>query len=145
MSFWIPPLWFAREAGGIVRSLFRDGDIQVPVHTRVIEVLEEQLEGVPVWADQSGSPREEENVVVMNAGGDWNVAANSKQRRSRNINLYAFATTSDAAERLIDRVAIVLRRSENLLLSSASDIAGGYIEDGDLYFRGISAVLRARL
>lgn len=149
MAFWIPPLWFGRNAGSGGSRLPALTGIRLgtPVHTRLCEVLSEELPGVAVWADRDLSPQGDigDSIVVQNVGGEWLTHTNSWQQMTREIRILVFSATSDGAERLLDRVAIIIKRRHDAFnLIQAFNIAGGYEEEDEVYFRGLQATFRGR-
>ena len=112
---YLPPIWFGSPAAE--RRLITEADLMEPVHTKVINLLSDNLGGVEVWPDISQSEPSQEAVVVMNIGGEWTIGATAKQRRTRKLRLIVQAPTSDQAERLLDKVFLILRRSETIVLS----------------------------
>lgn len=140
--------WFANWGGEIegdrVVRLVQEQDISMPAQSRMIELLEYELD-VPVWADVSKSPPNEDNAVVVSKAGEWIKASSVFQRRTRDLDIYVYASTSDAAERLRDRAAVVCKRSQNFILRDIDEIPGGYIDDTQQFMRGISITVRAVL
>lgn len=147
MSFWIPPIWFGRQAGDAIgRIPILNEELGVPVHTRVIERLQEELPTIDIWPDVDRTEGAEDSIVVMNISGDWTVSTSSWQRRSRTIRVVASSATSNGAEVLMDKVAKILRGSRDVLrLITANDITGGYDDESETYFRGAEFTFKGRL
>lgn len=130
MPFWIPPLWFGRQAtiegGGTRLPALTNIRLGVPVHTRLIEVLSEELPEVEVWPDVDQTTSDSDSIVVQNAGGEWLTQSNAWQQLNRSMRILVFSKTSNGAEELLDKVAtIIKRRHDAFRLITASNIPGG--------------------
>lgn len=152
MAFWVSPLYYGMEPGtgtGRVVPLYTEKDIMVPAHTKTIQILTDELSAenppISVWPDVAQGAPSDASVVVMNMGGEYSMAASARQRRMRNIGIMCNARTSDAAERLAQKCAMIVRRSPNLDSGKFEDQPGGYDTDSQNYYRGFVVDLVTKL
>lgn len=125
--------------------LFNEAELMLPAQTKLIEVLQNSLgDDAEVWPDIIQSEGNGQAVMVKDAGSVWIKSAGVKQRSKRMFDVICRAATSDSAERLIDRITIIIRKSPRLKLVDMTEIEGGYDEDQKAFVRGVQVTLRAK-
>lgn len=142
MPFFIP--YYFGDAGGQAAAPRRAAIIPgLPIASRVIEVLQEDLPNARIYSDFSQSEPREDAISVSAVGGDWIMASTIRQRKTRTVRVDCRSSTADDAMRLQESVVICLRRSDVITIVDIADVTGGYDYETQAFYQTVDFSVRS--